>query len=186
MNQSNSLSSSPEATGVLQYRLSSSGRKTALVLLAGVASIFGFAVWTLLSLLTAGIELGEMIPLVLMVGILIASPLLAWNIVEELFASIELSEEALVFRSAGIEIPCPWSDVTGFSEPDGGTWRGGQDALVHLSRDCSSSISSPLLRFLHRQAHGSRKIRLYSSLDDREKLQGRIKESLNPRTEPAS
>lgn len=186
MSQSNSVSSDILMAGSAEYRLSATGRKVAVVLLAGVASIFAFAGWTLYRLLPGGIDLGDAVPFVLMVGLLISTPLLAWNIIEELAVSVVISDDGLVFRSAGIAISCSWNEVVGFSEVEAGSWLGGEGGSVHLSRDCASAISNPLLRFLHWQANGPKRIRLYASLDDRESLQARIKDHISSGAKPAS
>ena len=75
------------------YPMSRQGRRQAFILLAGVASIWIFALWTLVTILDGGITGVEWVSLVLMLGILVVSPLVAWALLEEAGSRIVTGEE---------------------------------------------------------------------------------------------
>ncbi len=168
------------------YRLSPSARRSAIVLLIGALMVWVFALWTLrISIATGsdpsagfvqalrenlerGMAIGQIIPALLMVVVLVAAPLVAWNILEELGAQYTLTDAGLRFTSFGVALTCPWSSVVGVRRRDDDT----DEPLdeVALSDDPSSQIRNPLVRWLHRQACGARRLIIYSGVEDRDDL----------------
>ncbi|MCS6840535.1 MAG: hypothetical protein NZ699_08615 [Roseiflexus sp.] len=168
------------------YRLSPSGRRSAIALLIGALLIWVFALWTLrISLATSsdpsasfihalrenldrGLTIGQIIPALLMVVLLVATPLTAWGILEELGAQYTLTDAGLHFASFGIALTCPWSSVVGIRRLDDNADEPFDE--VALSDDPSTQIRNPLVRWLHRQACGARRLIIYSGLADRDDL----------------
>lgn len=168
------------------YRLSPSGRRSAIVLLIGALMIWVFALWTLrISLATGsdpsagfvqalrenldrGLSIGQIIPALLMVALLVATPLTAWSILEELGAQYTPTESGLHFTSFGIVLTCPWSSVIGVRRRDDNADEPFDE--VALSDDPSTQIRNPLVRWLHRQACGARRLIIYAGLADRDEL----------------
>ncbi len=168
------------------YRLSPSARRSAIVLLIGALMIWVFALWTLrISIATGsdpsagfiqalrenlerGLSIGQMIPALLMVVLLAATPLAAWSILEELGAQYTPTDGGLRFTSFGVALTCPWSSVIGIRRRDDDT----DEPLdeVALSDDPSSQIRNPLVRWLHRQAGGARRLIIYAGVEDRDDL----------------
>ncbi|MCS6937981.1 MAG: hypothetical protein RMJ55_00320 [Roseiflexaceae bacterium] len=168
------------------YRLSPSGRRSAIVLLIGALMIWVFALWTLrISLATGsdpsagfvqalrenldrGLSIGQIIPALLMVVLLAATPLAAWSILEELGAQYTLTDAGLRFTSFGIALTCPWSSVVGVRRLDDNADEPFDE--VALNDDPSTQIHNPVVRWLHRQACGARRLIIYAGLADRDDL----------------
>jgi hypothetical protein len=179
------------------YRLSPSGRRNAIVLLIGALMIWVFALWTLrISLATSsdpsasliqalrenldrGLSIGQIIPALLMAVLLVAAPLTVWNILEELGAQYTPTDAGLRFTSFGIALTCPWGSVVGIRRLDADA----DEPLdeVTLNDDLSTQIRNPLVRWLHRQACGARRLVIYSGLEDRDDLlrEIRVRAGLN-------
>src|SRR5262245_29118308 len=98
------------------YRISPSGRRTTIILLAGALIIWAFARWTFRGTLglsfnpiefwgtlRAGIEgadgqglaISQIVPALLMLVLIVATPLVIWNILEEWAATYTPVEEGL-------------------------------------------------------------------------------------------
>ncbi len=183
------------------YRLSRRGRRTAYLLLVGSLIIWLFALWTLKNTLKIGLRpqtflpslqalwgrlsgtagtmtAEELIPAIIMLALVLVVPLLIWNIVEELRASYTVGPDGITFRSLGIELFYPWSEVASLRPVDEEVEEEPLDELV-LKGSRLSSIRNPLLRFLHAQAYGRRRLPLYGGLEEREELLERIRAYLS-------
>lgn len=168
------------------YRLSPSGRRSAIVLLIGALMIWMFALWTLrIALATSsdpsagfvqalrenldrGLSIGQIIPALLMTVLLVATPLAAWSILEELGAQYTPTDAGLRFTSFGVALTCPWNSVVSVRRLDGENDEPFDE--VTLSDDFSTQIRNPLVRWLHRQACGARRLIIYAGLADRDDL----------------
>ncbi len=180
------------------YRLGRAGRRMAYLLLAGAVLIWVFALWTLKNTLKLGFRpenlgpslrlLGqrlvgaegttpltpeETIPAVVMLVLLLVIPLLIWNIVEELRSTIAVRPEGIVFRSLGLELACPWSDVADLRPVDEESDEPLDELVLRTSH--LGQIRNPLVRFLHWQAYGRYKLPLYGGLEEREDLIDRVR-----------
>lgn len=172
------------------YRLSPSGRRTALILLIGALIIWAFALWSFRSTLgisynplafwgslrasiERGLGVGEVVPALLMLVLIVATPLVVWNILEEWDAAYTPSEEGLQFSSLGVRVTYPWDGIRAVRPVDEESDEP-MDELV-LAEDYTAQIKNPLLRFLHRQAYGRTKLPLYAGLDGREELLAEIR-----------
>ncbi len=175
------------------YQLSATGRRTTLVLLVSAIAIWGFAFWsfgssldldwdynplTFWSSLNARIEDGltisQIVPAVLMLVLIVATPLLIWNLLEEWAARYTPTDEGLRFRSLGINIVYPWEDLSDIQRIDDDS----DEALDELwfTNDHTRQIRNPVLRFLHAQAYGRKKLPLYAGLEEREHLLAEIRQ----------
>lgn len=189
------------------YRLSRRGRRTAYLLLVGSLLIWLFALWTLKNTLRIGLRpqtflpslqalwgrlsgtsgtmtAEEIIPAIIMLALVLVVPLLIWNIIEELRASYTVGPAGITFRSLGIELFYPWSEVVSLRPVDEEADEEPLDELV-LKNSRLSSIRNPLLRFLHAQAYGRRRLPLYGGLEEREELLERIRAYLSAGGETA-
>jgi hypothetical protein len=165
------------------YRISSSGRRTALILLVGALIIWIFALWTfgstlginpvaLWSTLRANIEQGlsisQLVPALLMLVLIVATPLVIWNICEELAATYTPAEDGLHFSALGIRLTVPWAGISAIRRVDEDSDEPMDELL--LREDYTSQIRNPLLRFLHAQAYGRTKLPIYAGVAERDDL----------------
>ncbi|NTW97675.1 MAG: hypothetical protein HGB28_03910 [Oscillochloris sp.] len=161
------------------YRLSAAGRRTAIMLLVGALLVWSFAIWSLVSTLKIylgspqSLGVGQVVPALLMLVLTVASPLLIWNLLEEWSAAYGVSDDGLSFESLGVMITLPWSSVAGLRPADDD----GDEPLdeILLRQDVGAQIANPLLRFLHRQAYGSRHLPVYAGLEGRAELLNEIR-----------
>ena len=90
------------------------GRRTALILLLGVAAIWVFACWTLVTQAQDGLSGPEWVTAVLMLGILVVAPVVGWTLLEERAATITSDATGLTYRSiTGIHLTYAWPEITG-------------------------------------------------------------------------
>ena len=172
------------------YRLSSTGRRTALILLVGALAIWGFALWsfrntldisynpllfwgTLRAKVDSGLGVSQIVPALLMLVLIVATPLLVWNIVEEWAASYTPTDEGLRFEALGVGLTYPWNAISALRRVDDDSDEP-VDELV-LANDFTGQIKNPLLRFLHAQAYGRKKLPLYAGLEARDELIAEIR-----------
>ena len=96
------------------YRLSAAGRRTALILLLGVAAVWVFAAWTLVTQALDGLSGPEWVTALLMLGILVVAPVVGWTLLEERSATITADAHGLTYRSiTGIHLAYAWPEITG-------------------------------------------------------------------------
>src|SRR5689334_4096911 len=118
------------------YRLSPSGRRTAIILLISALIIWAFALWTFRSTLGAsdtpgtsfwaalrgnlnqGLSISQIVPALLMLVLIVATPLVIWNVLEEWAASYTLTDEGLRFESLGVALIYPWIGIAGIHRQD--------------------------------------------------------------------
>jgi hypothetical protein len=173
------------------YQLSSTGRRTTLILLLGAMAIWGFALWsfrstlgisynplsfwpTLSASLAGGLSIGELVPALLMLVLIVATPLLIWNLLEEWAASYTPTEEGLRYTSLGIDMLYPWHDMQDVRRVDDDS----DEPLdeVRFASDHTGQIGNPVVRFLHAQAYGRKKLPVYPGLEERERLIAEIRQ----------
>ncbi len=167
------------------YRISSSGRRTALILLVGALIIWIFALWTFGSTLgisynpvafwstlrasiEQGLSISQLVPALLMLVLIVATPLVIWNICEELAAAYTPTEDGLRFTALGVKLILPWIGISAIRRVDEDSDEP-MDELI-LREDYTSQIRNPLLRFLHAQAYGRTKLPIYAGVADRDDL----------------
>jgi hypothetical protein len=173
------------------YRISPSGRRTALILLVGALVIWLFALWTFSSTLgisynpvafwgslratvEQGLSISQLVPALLMLVLIVATPLVIWNICEELAATYTPAEDGLRFAALGVQLMVPWSGIRAIRRVDEESDEP-MDELI-LREDYTRQIRNPLLRFLHAQAYGRTKLPIYAGLHDRGELLAVIRE----------
>jgi hypothetical protein len=173
------------------YRLSATGRRLRLILLVSALAIWGFALWSLRSTLdlsynplefwgtlsasfAQGLSISQAVPALLMLVLIVATPLVFWNVLEEWAASYTPTDEGLRFASLGISVLYPWESIEAVRRVDDDS----DDPLdeVLLRDDHTGQIGNPLLRWLHAQAYGRRKLPIYAGLEERNQLLAEIKQ----------
>ena len=173
------------------YRISPSGRRTALILLVGALIIWVFAIWTFGSTLgissnpiafwgtlrasiEQGLSISQIVPALLMLVLIVATPLVIWNICEELAAAYTPAEDGLRFTALGVHLTVPWDGIGAIRRVDEDSDEP-MDELI-LREDYTRQIRNPLLRFLHAQAYGRTKLPIYAGVADRDNLLAAIRE----------
>ncbi len=97
------------------YVISAEGRRQAVILLLGVATLWVAALWIALTILLDGVGGVEWVSLALMLGIIVVAPLVGWALVEELTARISIGAQGIRYRAAGgIDITCSREELRGF------------------------------------------------------------------------
>lgn len=105
---------SGESRGDRVYAMSREGKRQAFILLIGVASIWIFALWTLITILQDGITGVEWVSLLLMLGMLVVAPVVGWMLFEEANSRIATNEQGIRYTSAGgIDLTYKWSELSG-------------------------------------------------------------------------
>jgi hypothetical protein len=167
------------------YRISPSGRRTALILLVGALIIWVFALWTFSSTLgisynpiafwgtlrasvEAGLSISQLVPALLMLVLIVATPLVIWNICEEISASYTPAADGLRFSALGVNLSLPWAGISAIRRVDEDSDEPMDE--LQLREDYTSQIRNPVLRFLHGQAYGRTKLPIYSGVMDRDEL----------------
>jgi hypothetical protein len=176
------------------YRLSAAGRRQTMILLVAALLIWIFAIWSFASTLrisyhplqlwsslqqslAAGLSVGQVVPALLMLGLIVATPLLIWNLLEEWAAAYTPAPEGLRFASLpGIALLYPWTAISAVERADDDPDEPLDELL--LRADYSAQISRPVLRFLHRQAFGGKRLPIYAGLEDRDELLAEIQRKL--------
>jgi hypothetical protein len=173
------------------YRISASGRRTALILLVGALIIWVFAIWTFGSTLgisynplafwgtlrasvEQGLSISQIVPALLMIVLIVATPLVIWNICEELAAAYSPADNGLHFAALGVKLLVPWAGISAIRRVDADSDEPMDELL--LREDYTSQIRNPLLRFLHGQAYGRTKLPIYAGVADRDDLLAAIHE----------
>lgn len=160
------------------YHLSAAGRRTAIILLVGALVIWAFALWTFGTTIAGAdqqddLSVGRVVTTLLMLVLIVATPLMVWNIFEEWAATYQVVDEGLRFRSLGIELVYPWTGVQAINRLDADSDEP-MDEIV-LTEDFTGQIRNPILRFLHAQAYGRKKLPIYDGLADRDELLDEIR-----------
>ncbi len=113
----------PTTGGDGSYGMSREGRRRAIILLLGVASIWVFALWSLITILQDGVSGVEWVSSLLMIGIIVVAPLVAWSLLEEANARITTSDRGIGYSTiGGINLNYPWNELSG-SRPEEGRSR---------------------------------------------------------------
>ena len=173
------------------YRISPSGRRTALILLVGALIIWVFALWTfgstlgisynpvafwgtLRAAIEQGLSISQLVPALLMLVLIVATPLVIWNICEELSSSYTPAADGLRFSALGVTLDLPWAGISAIRRVDEDSDEPMDELL--LREDYSGQIRNPVIRFLHGQAYGRTRMPIYAGVTDRDELLAAIRE----------
>ncbi len=190
---------SSAGTNATDYPISPEGRRQAIVLLLGVATLWLFALWSLINLFDGGLSGIEWVSSVLMLGIVLVAPVVGWALLEEANSRVTTDESGIRYRSLmGIDLLYKWEEVGGFEatgrkgkvarfflgddkeEPASASDASDDDPddmepdtrLLHTP-DRTSQIQNPLARILHKLSHGA-SLPLYGGLERRNDLLNEI------------
>lgn len=179
------------------YRLTAAGRRTTIILMLGAILLWVFAFWTLPSTLgiryldlastlraaiAGGLGPGRLIPAGILIMMLVAAPLLMWGLGEEWSTSYTVAEDGLTYRTvAGIALHYPWGAIRALRQD------GADDTVADLivQTDATGQIRNPILRWLHRQAIGARRVPIYADVESRDELVAEILQRSGLAPEPA-
>ncbi len=169
---------------VKTYRLSTTGRRIALLLALGGGVVWLFAVWkladvlgisylhlpsTLQAVVEGGLTASQIVPAVLLLVLIIAAPLLVWNVVEEWSTSYTVRDDGLLYDTVqGISVLYPWHAIKGLRRVDPEADEPVHELIVDQAGICQ--INSRVLRWLHRQAFGRSRVPIYAHVVDRDQL----------------
>jgi hypothetical protein len=131
-----------------------------------------------------------------MLGILVVAPVVGWALLEEANARFTITGTDLIYQTVGgIKLIYPWNEIAGFktksrpsrlarfflgdddpgtdsapvTDEDDDTEEEPKTLLLTTHSDYTNQIAGPLMRFLHRLAHGT-DVPIYGGLDNREQL----------------
>jgi hypothetical protein len=172
------------------YRISPSGRRTAIILLVCALIIWAFALWTfqttlgisynpvafwgtLRTSIEQGLSVSQIVPALLMLVLIVATPLVVWNILEEWAAAYTPADDGLRFAALGVALTYPWAGIAAIRCVDQDS-----DEPIHelvLKEDYTRQIRNPVLRFLHAQSYGRTRLPLYAGLEARDELLAEIR-----------
>jgi hypothetical protein len=125
-----------------EYRLAPEARRTTLVLLLGVLAIAIFAIWSLIALLSGGLQGPEWVSALLMLAILGLSPLVAWSLLAEYNATILTDTAGLTYRTiGGITLTYPWPQVQGLAPAPWGFFTFGDKARAAGRNAAESTLA---------------------------------------------
>jgi hypothetical protein len=173
---------------MMTYRLSRSGRRMTLILIAAALLLAVFALLTLQTALGfrylnfaatfgaalgAGFGVGQLIPAALLLLMLVAAPLLLWSLWEEWSTSYTVAADGLTYRTiGGISLHYPWSAIRTIRRGEG------DEAIAELivAPGADAQIRNPALRWLHRQAFGQDRVPIYPGVEARDQLVAQIVE----------
>ncbi len=188
------------ADNIRTYPISPEGRRQASVLLVGVASLWVFAVWSLINLFDGGLSGIEWVSALLMLGIVLVAPVVAWALLEEANSRITTGTTGLRYTSiGGIDLLYPWQELSSFQPKDrkGKVARfflgdddkeGARDAHVDTftdednaepdtrllnTTDHTADIKNTFARAMHKLSHGA-SLPIYGGLQDRDALLAEI------------
>lgn len=153
-----------------------------MILLVSALIIWGFALWTfgttldirysafwqtLSASISQGLSISQIVPALLMLVLVVATPLVIWNVLEEWAAAYTPTDAGLRFESLGVRVTYPWSGIVELRSQDDGD--DPVDELV-FNDDYTRQIRNPLLRFLHGQAYGRRRLPVFAGIAQRDEL----------------
>jgi hypothetical protein len=180
------------------YETSAVGRRMLIVLLIGALIIWAFALWSFSSTLNVsynplqfwptlsasieqGLTIGQIVPALLMLVLIVATPLLIWNLLTEWSASYTPDNDGLRYAALGVALHIPWTSIAALQPVDDDGDEPFDELLI--SGNYAAQISNPVLRFLHRQAYGARKLPIYTGIEQRDELLATIRERVPPQPE---
>ena len=110
-----------------------------MILLLGVISIWVFALWSLIAMLSDGITGVEWVTGLLMLGILVVAPVVAWTLLEEANSRVVADDAGITYNTlGGISLAYSSADIAGFKEKG----RKGRIARFFLGDDDSDNSKS--------------------------------------------
>lgn len=132
------------------YPMSRDGRRQAIILLIGVATLWVFALWSLVTIFQDGLTGVEWVSMLLMLGMLVVAPVVAWTLLEEANSRIVTSERGIEYRTiGGINLAYKWDELSGF-KPRGTRGRlarfflGEEEVdITNNARDAEASVPRP-------------------------------------------
>jgi hypothetical protein len=159
------------------------------LLLAGLAALWFFALWTLVTLFADGLSAVDVVSMVLIAAILLITPVAAWALLEEANARYRVEPDGIHYTSlGGIDIKYLWANLghdrtvgpKGLARflighpdevaetPVEATDRE-EHTIVYAAHRASITTRSPVARILHNMAFGDT-FRIPADLGGREEL----------------
>ncbi len=177
------------------YRLSPSGRRYNLLMIAVAMLLWVFALWSIASMLRLSFHpsafwadlqrllaqppvVEQVVPALLLLTLVVATPFLIWNLIAEWDAVVRIDENGLRYETMGIRLCCRWSDITAVNAS-------ADEIILCCRHDPAEAIANPLLRWLHRQAHGRYRLRIGAEIERRDELVAALAQSVRAPEEHA-
>lgn len=174
------------------YRLSPAGRRNNLLMITVAMLLWVFALWSFSSTLRLSLHpaafwvdlqrvfaqppaIEQAAPALLLVVLLVATPLLIWNLIAEWDAAFTLADEGLTYEAMGVRLWCPWEELLALRPSPAVA---DEAVVVYCRRDPAETIANPLLRWLHRQAHGRQRLVIGPDIEHRDELVAQIEQAM--------
>ncbi|WP_322494489.1 hypothetical protein [Chloroflexus sp.] len=174
------------------YRLSPAGRRNNLLMIAVTMLLWVFALWSFASTLRLSLHpaafwsdlqrvfaqppaIERAAPALLLFVLIVATPLLIWNLIAEWDAAFTLADEGLTYEAIGVRLWCPWEDVLALRPSPAVA---DEAIVIACRRDPAETIANPLLRWLHRQAHGRQRLVIGPDIEHRDELVAQIEQAM--------
>jgi hypothetical protein len=178
LNESASVDGS--AVNPRTFRLGAEARRTNYILSVGVASLWLFAVWSLVTLFEGGLGGVELVSLLLLGAMSLVAPVVIWSLLSDAAGVYEVSDEALSYSSlGGLTARYPWAAVTAVRVPqdepadadlDSPELETGSLRYVEIAE---AQRSGSLAQLLHTVSHG-RRLPIPAGVEERAALEEQI------------
>jgi hypothetical protein len=186
----------PQSNSAEAVKMSAEARRTNYILAVGVASLWLFAIWSLVALFEGGLSGVEVVSLLLLGAICIVAPLVVWTLLSDAAARYAVTDDALHYSSiGGLSVRLPWDQMTveravqggdaadddgpggsvavGADDSDAAEFREGKQRVKYVVASGNEAGGAGMAHFLHTLSHG-RKLPLHAGIEGRGTLEEQV------------